>query len=303
MARASPPDLNDLPVFALVAEAGSFTASADRIGSSKAQVSLQVRRLERALGLELFHRTTRRVTLTEAGATLLATCVPHVRKAMDALTQTSAGTAELSGTLRISSTVDHAAHTLGRHVIEFSALHPKVAIDLRSSDRVVDLVREGIDVAFRMGWLPDSSLRATKLGHFEQILAASPEYIRNAGLPRHPDDLASHDWVALTLLASPLTWKFTDARMRATTVRVQARLRTDNPGTLRTLLEAGAGVSVLDEPGARSALAEGRLVRLLPKWKLPDGGLYAVFPPGRHLPPLVQAFVEFHRARVVTPQA
>lgn len=299
MARPAPFDLNDLLVFAAVAEAGGFTAAADRLGSSKAQASLQVRRLERALGHELFHRTTRRITLTDAGEALLVTCVPHLREALDAVARAPAEAAELAGSLRIACTVDHAVQTLARHAAEFAALHPKVEIELRSSDRVVDLVQERIDVALRMGWLPDSSLRAVRLGGFEQVVVASPQYLAEAGVPARPEALAAHRWVALSLLASPLTWKFTDRRARTATVRMHARLRTDNPAALRSLLEAGAGVSVLDEPGARAALAAGRLVRLLPHWTLPEGGVYAVFPPGRHLPRLAQAFVDFHRARLV----
>jgi DNA-binding transcriptional LysR family regulator len=298
MSKSGAIDMNDLLVFAAVAEAAGFTAAADRLGTSKAQVSLQVRRLEAALGYELFHRTTRRITLTDSGSVLLATSVPHLRQALDAVARVPAEATDLSGSLKISCTVEHAVQTLARHLVEFRALHPRLEIDVRSSDRVVDLVRDGIDVALRMGWLRDSSLRAIKLGTFAQVVVAAPEYLHRAGTPKRPDDLAGHDWVALTLLASPLTWKFSDARGRTKSVRMRARIRTDNAGSLRSLVEAGAGVSVMDEPGARASLAQGRLLRLLPAWRLPEGGLYAVFPPGRHPPRQVRAFVDFYRARL-----
>lgn len=292
------PDLNDLLIFGAVAEAGSFTAAAERLGVSKARVSLQVRRLEQALGLELFHRTTRRVGLTAPGQALLTEGVPHLRKALEVVARMPKDAAGLSGTLRISCTVDHAVQTLAPHLVEFAALHPKVEIDLRSSDRVVDLVRDGIDIGLRMGWLPDSSLRAVKLGSFDQVVVAAPAYLRRAGVPAHPDELARHEWIALTLLPAPLTWKFSAARSRSATVRVKTQLRTDNAGSLRSLLEAGAGVSVADEPGVRAALQAGRLQRLLPNWILPSGGMYAVFPPGRHIPGHVQAFVAFYRSKL-----
>ena len=296
MGKANTIDLNDLLVFASVAEAGSFTAAADRLGTSKANASVQVRRLEAALGVGLFHRTTRRIVLTDAGSALLATSVPHLRQALDAVGNLPSDVAELAGTLRIGCTVDHAVQWVSRCAVEFSRLHPDLRIELRTSDRVVDLVRDGIDVALRMGWLPDSSLRAIKLGSFEQVVVAAPDYLRRAGTPRQPAELADHDWVALTLLSTPLTWKFTDARNRTTSVRMKTRLRTDSTGSLRQLVEAGAGISILDESSVAAAIREGRLQRLLPKWKLPEGGIYAVFPPGRHQPRQVQAFVDFYRA-------
>ncbi len=294
-------DLNDVLAFAAVAEAGSFTAAAERMDSSKARLSLQVRRLETALAQELFHRTTRRLTLTEAGARLMQTSIPALRLAQQGLSQASRSEAprELSGTLRIACTVEHAVHQLAAYVAEFAALHPKLEIDLRSNDRVADLVREGIDIALRKGWLPDSSLRAVKLGRFEQILVASPDYLQRVGRPKKPEDLARYDWLALTLLSTPLTWKFSDKQGHSQTVRMKhPRLRTDNPGTLRSLAEAGAGITALDSASVAAALESGRLQRLLPQWRLPEGGQYAVFPPGRHQPPQVQAFMAFYKAKL-----
>lgn len=303
MSALGSPDLNDLLIFAMVAESGGFTAAAQRLNRPKANVSLQVRRLEKALGLELFHRTTRRVVLTEHGTRLLDSGVPHLQRALEAVAALSQSGDELAGTLRVSCTVDHAGQTLARCLVQFSKLHPAIKIDLRATDRVVDVVRDGIDLALRMGWLRDSSLRAQKLGAFRQLIVASPEYLQRVGCPSHPEDLANHDWVALTLLSAPLTWQFTGPRGKLFSVRMKSRMRTDNPGTVRSLVEAGAGVSVIDEHGAASAIRAGRLVQILPNWKLPEGGLYAVFPPGKHIPRHVQAFVDFYRGFLgeVTP--
>lgn len=296
-------DLNDLLAFAAVAEAGSFTAAAERLDSSKARLSLQVRRLETALGQELFYRTTRRLTLSEAGAQLLDKSIPPLRLAIEGLSQASRGAAPsaVTGTLRIACTVEHAVHQLAAYVAEFAALHPKLEIDLRSNDRVVDMVGDGIDIALRKGWLSDSSLRAVKLGRFEQILVASPDYLKRVGRPKKPEDLAQHDWLALSLLSTPLTWKFSDKNGQSMTVRMKhPRLRTDNPGTLRSLAEAGAGITALDQSSVASSIEAGRLQRLLPHWQLPEGGQYAVFPPGRHQPPQVQAFMAFYKAKIAT---
>jgi DNA-binding transcriptional LysR family regulator len=288
------PDLNALLVFAAVAETGGFTAAADQLGVAKAKVSLDVSRLETQLGASLFSRTTRRVSLTDAGQALYGQCVPLLRGMQDALAQMG-GSTELAGTLRIGAAVDHAVQLLSRAVTEFALLHPRLHVDLRTSDRVADVVKEGIDVAIRIGWLRDSSLRATQLGDFEQYVVASPAYLARVGVPARPQDLAQHEWVALTLLPTPLTWTFTSARRAKRTVRMNGRLRTDSSATLRALLQSGAGVSAMDQFSLTEALRSGQLVRLLPEWSLPKGGIYAVYPPGRYVPAKVRAFIDFYR--------
>lgn len=292
---ASPCDLNALPVFAAVAETGGFTAAADRLGMAKAKVSLTIARLEAQLGTSLFARTTRRVVLTEAGQALYAQCVPALRGVQDSLAQvTSAG--ELGGVLRISAAVEYAVQSLAPALAQFAARHPALELDVRTSDRVSDLLREGIDVAIRVGWLRDSSLRAVKLAEFEQFVLAAPAYLEVAPPIEKPADLAQHAWLALSLLPSPLTWRFTSARGQIRTVRMSAQVRTDSSATLRALLETGMGVSVMDAPSSAQPLRQGRLLRVLAGWSLPRGGVYAVFPPGRYVPAKVRAFVEFYGA-------
>lgn len=289
-------DLNLLPLFAAVAELASFTAAAERLGVAKAKVSLGIARLEAALGVALFMRTTRRVALTGAGRELLARCAPLLHGLGEALVGTRGAAPAVAGTLRISCSVEYATHTVAPAASRFAARHPQLEVDLRCSDRVADLVKDGIDLAFRIGWLRDSSQRAVRLGSFEQILVASPDYLHRAGTPKTPQDLAGHAWVALDLLSAPLTWRFSSAREGSTTVRMQAHLRTDSPSALRALVEAGAGVTVLDADTCRASLRAGSLARLLPQWELPSGGIHAVFPPGRHLGTNAKAFLEFFRA-------
>lgn len=293
MAIASAPDLNALLLFAAVAEQGSFTAAAAQLGVAKAKVSLVVGRLEQQLGQTLFARTTRRVALTEAGQELYRQCVPPVRAVQDAMAQFGGG--ELTGVLRIAAPIEYAGQNLAPALADFAARHPRLDIDLRTSERVVDMLKEGIDVALRLGWLRDSSLRAVRLGEFAQFLVASPDYLQLASAIRHPRDLAQHEWITLTLLATPFTWRFTSARGQVRTVRVGGRLRTDSGAALRGLLQAGWGISVLDEFSAAASLQAGSLVRVLPGWSLPKGGVHAVYPPGRHVPAKVRAFVDFYR--------
>lgn len=293
MAAAGTPDLNALLVFAAVAEQGSFTAAASQLDVAKAKVSLVVGRLEQQLGETLFARTTRRVMLTEAGQELYRQCVPPVRAVQDAMAQFGGG--ELTGALRIAAPIEYAAQTLAPALAAFAERHPRLDIDLRTSERIVDMLKEGIDVALRLGWLRDSSLRALRLGEFEQLVVASPDYLKRAPPIRHPRDLVQHEWIALALLATPLTWRFTSARGQVRTVRVAGRMRTDSGAALRGLLLAGAGVSVLDASNAAAPLEAGSLVRVLPEWSLPKGGVHAVYPPGRHVPAKVRVFVDFYR--------
>lgn len=294
MARRSTLDLNALRSFAAVAEAGGFTAAAERLGVPKARVSLDVARLEAQLGAALFLRTTRRTTLTDAGEALLRDGLEPLRRLEAAAAAVGQPRAAIAGSLRIASTADQAAQSLGAAIAAFAVAHPALEIELRSSDRVVDLVREGIDIAIRAGWLRDSSLRATRLADFEQHVVAAPSYLRRRGVPRVPQDLAGHDWLALTLLASPLTWTFTAADGEQRSVRMRSRLRADSTGALRALVEAGAGITVLDQANAEAAVRTGKVVRVLADWALPVGGLHAVYPAARQAPAKVRAFIDFY---------
>ena len=294
MALPGKVDLNDLLVFEAVADAGGFTAAAERLGVATAKVSVEIGRLESKLGAALFSRTTRKVVLTDAGQTLYEECQPLLHGLTEAIERAGSGKEDLAGTLRISSTVDHATLILAPALAEFTQRHPHLAVDLRTSDRVVDMIEEGIDVAIRLGWLKDSSLRAVKLGDFEQYVVTSPEYLRRRQ-PNTPEDLITLDWVALTLLPTPLTWKFTGADGETKSIHVKSRLRVDSPGALRSLLQQDTGVSVLDQFNAQEGFSAKRLIRLLPEWSLTSAGIYAVYPSGRQVPAKVRSFIDFYR--------
>lgn len=296
MTSAAQIDLNTLVLFDAVAQSNGFTAAAERLGVAKAKVSIQISRLESLLGTALFTRTTRQVALTDAGRALHAECQPLLRGLQAALDQVRAGQSGLSGTLRLSTTVDHAVQSLAPAVARFAALHPALQIDLRTGDRVTDMVGEGIELAIRIGWLRDSSLRAIKLGAFQQYAVASPDYLRRTGQPAHPDGLSERDWIALSLLPAPLTWKFSGPDGATQTVHVKARIRVDSPGALRAILRQGTGISVLDAYSVQDDLRSGALVRLFDDWALPAGGIYAVYPPGRHVSAKVRAFIDFYRS-------
>lgn len=295
------PSLDDLAVFAAVAETGGFTRAAARLGTTTGGVSRRIRGLEEQLHGQLFVRTTRRVRLTEAGRALHDRARPALEALREAVAEFRVQRAELAGTLRLTAPVDHAANVLAPALVRFRELHPRVNVQVHTSDSVVDLVAEGLDLGLRLGHLRDSSLKATRLGTFEQWVVASPRYLGRAGVPKHPLELADHEWIGFSRLRSPLTWTFANAAGTRSRVRVKARVVVDASTTLRALLEQGLGVSVLDQHSVDPALAQGRLVRLLPGWQLPAGGIHAVLPPGRFPPPLVRTFIEFYRSVVSGP--
>ena len=288
-------ELKRLAVFVAVAESGGFTAAAERLGTTKAMVSAQVRQLEAELGAMLFTRTTRKVVLTEAGQQLHGECAPLLHELEAALDRVGSGAGELRGTLRLTAAHDHLAAALSPRLARFAALHPALHLDLVASDEVLDLVGEGIDVAIRGGSLRDSTLRATRLEEFEQYICAAPSYLAAHGIPRQPEELAAHRWVALSLLRSPLTWTFTSRKGARRTVRMQAVARSNAPGTVQALVREGMGLSALASFAVQQDLQQGRLVRLLGDWSLPGAGIHAVYPAARHVPAKVRALVDFLR--------
>lgn len=287
--------LDRLNGFLAVAEAGGFTAAAQRLDINKTALSQQIARLEAELGGALFTRTTRRVELTEAGRRLFDASAPLLRELEVAVTNFGDANAEPSGTLRITAPTDYAANVLGPALAAFHREHPQLQIDLIATDEVLDLVGERIDLAVRFGWLRDSSLRAVKLADFSQVVVAAPTYLAQAGVPRKPEQLALHPWIALTLLRSPLTWRFTGRSGQQVNVRMRPGLRANSPEGVLGLVRGGAGISVLTDFAANNDLRAGTLRQLLPEWSLPSGGIHLVYPATRQPAGKVRRFIDFFR--------
>ncbi|NAW86659.1 LysR family transcriptional regulator [Photobacterium halotolerans] len=284
-------DLNTLPLFIATVEAGSFTAAAEKLGCTKTKISLNIKALEAHLGSALFNRTTRQVTLTEAGQQLYLACQPLLTKLDETLSEASTSAQALSGTLRITAPVDHMTLMLAPAVAAFAKVHPTLTIELRGGDKVSDMVRDGIDLAIRMGWLKDSSLRAQKLGEFEQRVMASAGYLQEMGRPQQPAELKHHRWIEFSPLPSALTWTFTRADEQVQ-VQMQSHVRVDNTSAMRSLIKSNAGLSVIATHFGEN---DPELVPLFTDWQLPRGGIYAVFPPGTFIPAKVRTFVDFYR--------
>lgn len=293
-----PLDLNSLLLVQALAASGSFTAAAERLGSSKTKISLQIKTLEQQLGVALFRRTTRQVSLTAEGKQLVERCLPLLDELRGELQQLSQTDAELTGTLVISAPEDYSNRVLVPLLLQFQQLHPKLQLDLRSSDQVQDLIKQGIDLSIRIGWLQDSSQKAQRLGEFQQWLLAAPAYLEKFAPPKQPDDVKNMNLIAFTLLPTPQRWQFKQGA-QIVDLRLPSNIKTSSTQTVTSLLLHGAGLGVLPDYSAKALLQQGLLQRVLPEWQLPAGGIYAVYPPGPHRPAKVRQFVAFLQQNLV----
>jgi DNA-binding transcriptional LysR family regulator len=285
--------LTDIAVFVRVVERGSFTLAADELELSRAVVSKYVSRLEERLGARLLHRTTRRLSLTEAGAALFEASRGAIERIEEAEGLVAQLQSEPRGRLRVSAPMSFGILHLGPAIAEFARAHPHVTLDLRLDDRFVDLVEEGIDVAVRIGALTDSSLVARKLASTRTVACAAPAYLAERGEPETPEDLAAHDCLIYSYLASANVWRFTAPDGRAIPVAVTGSFRINNGIMLAEAAAAGHGILLSPTFYVGPLLRDGRLRRILAGYRLPELGIHAVYPERAQVPPKVRAFVDF----------
>jgi DNA-binding transcriptional LysR family regulator len=286
-------NLTDIGVFVKVVDRGSFTVAANALGLSRAVVSKYISRLEERLGARLLNRTTRRLSLTEAGAALFEAS----RGAIERIEEAEAAVAQLQseprGRLRVSAPMSFGILHLGPAISGFAEAYPEVTLDLRLDDRFVNLVEEGFDLAIRIGALTDSSLVARKLGVTRAVACASPEYLAKHGEPETPEDLVSHDCLIYSYLSTANVWRFTAADGREVPVAVSGSFRINNGIVLTEAALADRGILMTPSFYVAPMLRDGRLRRILPRYKLAELGIYAVYPQRNQVPPKVSAFVDF----------
>ncbi len=287
--------IDDLIGFARIVEAGSLTGAAARMGVSKAMVSRRLGALEDALGARLFHRTTRRLALTDAGSALYEHAVRILQEAELARLAVEQLKSEPAGTLRLTtSTVVGRLHVVPA-MADFLARYPAIDIQLTLSDRYVDLADEGFDLAIRLTDDPPDATVARPLAPVRFVLVAAPDYLANAAPIRRPEDLAGHDCLSYSLRPGEAEWML-DGTGGERRVRVRNRLSVNNSECVRDMVLAGAGVALLPTMVVWRELGDGTLVRLLPRW-VPRGPLastmYAVWLPNRYPQPKIRAFVDF----------
>ena len=286
-------DPNDLLIFARVAETGSFSRAAERIGLPKSTVSRRITLLEERLGERLMLRTTRRQTLTEFGLQLLE----HARQVaaeVDAVKALSEyRQARPSGRLRVSMPSDFATFLLPDMLAAFVTLHPEVSLELDLSPRRVDLLGENFDLAIRMGELPDDALLAArKLADFDAGLYAAPSYLADHGDPQTPADLARHRALRLLgRLGEPINWRLQHGD-EAWEGLPPGSATANSPELLIRLAIAGAGIASAPTLFAQPSVRSGLLRRVLPTWTPPSHAAWAVFPGRRLMPAKTRAFIE-----------
>jgi DNA-binding transcriptional LysR family regulator len=286
-------DPNDLLAFARVAELGSFSRAAERLGWPKSTVSRRLSALEARLGERLLLRTTRRQSLTEFGLQLLehARQVALEVEAVQELRERRQ--AAPSGRLRVSMPSDFANLLLGDMLAAFVALHPAISLELDLSPRRVDLLGEGFDLAVRMGSLPDDAwLAARRLALFSNGLVASPDYLAARGEPQAPSDLSQHD--AVRLLGGdgePARWVLLRGEERWEGLP-PGRATANSPELLMRLARAGAGIAAVPDYFVAPWLQRGELRRVLPGWHLPSHAAWAVFPGRKLMPPKTRVFID-----------
>ncbi|AWP34988.1 LysR family transcriptional regulator [Pantoea sp. MHSD4] len=281
--------LTAIQTFVRVAEAGSFSAAARQNGMKQSAVSQQIAALEEALGVVLLHRTTRKMALTEQGQHYLQQ-VRQLLSAMEELEQQlRPGTQPLHGKLHIQLP-SGIGHRLMPHLIAFQQAHPALQLNIALEDRLSDLIAEGVDVAIRLSESPPATLAARSLITVETILVASPEWIAQNGMPETPDDLQRHPHIRFSGISPDAPLQLVSG-MTSVSVPVKSVFRSNNSEALMQALEAGLGIGGLQLLIGADALASGRLVRVLPDWRLPDRYLYAVFPDARFIPDKVRKLV------------
>ncbi|MGE8316761.1 MAG: LysR family transcriptional regulator [Pseudomonas putida] len=287
----------DMRIFAQVMEAGSFTAAADRLGMSKQSVSRRLMQLEERLGVRLLNRSTRRLDATPLGQHYYQSALRLLGEVQQVEHDISGQAQALRGTLRLSAPLSFAMSHLGCLLTEFLQLHPQLDVEVDLSDRAVDLIGEGYDLALRIGGLEDSSLIARRIASVERVYCASPAYLQARGVPLKPEDLAGHDYLPYGH-SRQVQWQFRQGG-KAQAIQVTGRMRANNGELLRDAAIAGMGVTYLPTFIVGQALADGRLVNVLEEWTPPALQLSAVYPQHRQVARPVQEFVSFLRERLV----
>jgi DNA-binding transcriptional LysR family regulator len=288
-------DFNEVALFVEVVRAGSFAEAARRLGIPANTISRRVQSLEQHLGARLMQRSTRRLSLTDAGRAFYDRSSEQVKELAEAAQDLVAGSTQPSGNVRVAAPADFLDFFRMEWIQEFLAAHPKVRIELLLSDAMADLIADGIDVAFRGGRLPDSSLVARRLATSRLVLAAAPDYLARRGTPLTPQALTLHDCVVSVGTSVRATWSLVraDGNESPVQVDVTGRIAANTAQALIKAAVAGAGIALVPVAMATPHMESGRLVQVLPEWGLEGVGVSFVYPSRRQLPRAVSAFIEF----------
>jgi len=283
----------EMETFVAVVDAGSFVGASEKLRISKSVASRIVQELEERLGGRLLHRTTRRLSLTEAGQSYYQRCQQILDDMAEAEGAVRSEREKVFGSLKISAPLTFGTMHLARYWGEFLALHPQVKLDINLVDRRVDLVGEGYDMAIRIApQQEDSSLVTKKLASSRMIMCASPGYLEAHGTPKKPEDMSKHQFIGYSYLPTGDVWKI-KSRNSAEGIRTYPRLKVNNGDTCRAVALAGLGIIIQPSFIVGEDILTGNLTEILPDWDVDERGIYAVYPTRQHLSGKVRALVDF----------
>lgn len=279
--------------FIRVVEAGSISGAAERLGVAKSVVSRRLKELEEHLGVELFHRTTRKINLTDTGRAFYHQSVRILEDVLEAEIATSQSHGTLKGSLKVALPSIFGLMHIGPAINKFLQMHPKIEFDLDFNDREVDLIQEGFDLAIRIAKLPDSSLIARQLASIQMVMCASPAYLQQMGQPHSPDELTAHRCLVYSLLRDYDYWHFTDRNNREISTKIRPYLKASTGEFLKDAAVEDLGIILLPTFIVYKEIERGNLVAILKDYKIPTLDAYAIYPQTRHLSQRVRAFVDF----------
>lgn len=292
------PDLEAWAIFAKIAEAGSFARAAEELQLSQATVSKAITRLETRIGTSLFHRTSRRMSLTAAGEAALERAARILDEGEAVEAEVADRSAALRGLIRLAAPMSFGVSRLAPLLPAFMQAHPDVELDIQLSDQMVDLVAERFDMALRISTLADSSLRARQLCQVRILLVGSPAYFEAHGRPSHPRDLVQHRGFQYSYTRSGNTWRFRHPRHGEFAQTVPRQLLANNAEIFDAALQAGLGLALQPEFLVWEQLRDGRLQTAMDDWKVEPLALSIITPPGLHRPARVQALIDYLAQRL-----
>lgn len=292
------PDFEAWAMFACVVEHRSFSTAAEAIGVSKATVSKAITRLETSLGTTLFHRTSRRLSLTDSGRELAERAARILAEAQEAEECARHSASTPSGLVRVAAPLTFGVRHVAPVIASFLAEHPTIEVDLRLTDARTDIVAEGFDIALRIASLPDSSLRARRLTAIRTHVVAAPAYLAQRGTPRHPADLAGHSCFSYANVPSAQAWHFRGSDGEEAAVRPTGVLRADNGDAMLPALRAGLGIARLPDFIVGDDLDAGILVSILDDWHGDEIALHLMTPPSTLRPARVEVLIEYLSAKL-----
>lgn len=289
--------LDEILTFVEVVDAGSITKAAERLGIVKSAVSRRLNDLEDRLKARLLVRSTAGLSVTETGKAFHERARQIIAELDEAELTVTDASADLFGTIHMSAPVSLTNLVLMPHINEFLRLHPGLTLDLRLSDRFVDIVNEGFDIAIRAGTLSDSQLVARKLTDMRRVTCASPDYLAARGEPLTPQDLNRLDGLVSTNAPESAYWHYTAPDGETYLARPTTRMKANNGEAVITAAVAGLGIAAVPAFISKDLIDQGALKPILPEYRLAAGSLYAIYPPGRHLSHRVRVLIDFLTTR------